>query len=94
MRERGYLNRRSAARRTGWSWARAAGARTLLRYFFYITNIGAARDRPAGQRPLDQENAQLKSGVGAMRVPVYDLVSNWSYMVMAALAWNLRAGSP
>ncbi len=29
--------------------------------------------------------------VGALRVPVYDLVSNWAYMVMAALAWNLKS---
>ena len=35
--------------------------------------------------------AQLKGGVGAMRVPLYDLVSNWAYMVMAALAWNLKS---
>jgi hypothetical protein len=35
--------------------------------------------------------AQLKGGVNAMRMPVNDLVSNWAYMVMAALAWNLKA---
>ena len=35
--------------------------------------------------------AQLKSGVYAMRMPVDDLISNWAYMVMAALAWNLKA---
>ena len=35
--------------------------------------------------------AQLKSGVGAMRVPVYNLESNWVYMVTAALAWNLKS---
>jgi hypothetical protein len=29
---------------------------------------------------------QLKNGVNAMRMPVDDLVSNWAYMVMAALA--------
>ncbi len=34
---------------------------------------------------------QLKNGVGALRVPLYDLVSNWAYMVMAALAWNLKS---
>jgi hypothetical protein len=36
----------------------------------------------------DQENVieQLKNGVNAMRMPVDDLVSNWAYMVMAALA--------
>ena len=26
-----------------------------------------------------------------MRIPVNDLESNWAYMVMAALAWNLKA---
>jgi hypothetical protein len=41
----------------------------------------------------DQENVieQLKNGVNAMRMPVADLVSNWAYMVIAALAWNLKA---
>ena len=75
------------------------GELTLLdevRYFFYITtrrDIGAAEVVRLANARCDQENvvAQLKSGVGAMRVPVYDLVSNWSYMVMAALAWNLKS---
>ena len=41
----------------------------------------------------DQENVieQLKNGVNALRVPLYDLVSNWAYMVIAALAWNLES---
>lgn len=26
-----------------------------------------------------------------MRLPVYDLVSNWAYMVMATLAWNIKS---
>ena len=26
-----------------------------------------------------------------MRLPVNDLLSNWAYMVMAALAWNLKS---
>ena len=66
-----------------------------VRYFFYITNrkdkaqkiVGLANGR------CDQENVieQLKNGVNAMRMPVNDLVSNWAYMVMAALAWNLKA---
>jgi len=66
-----------------------------IRYFFYITNrkdkaqkiVGLANGR------CDQENVieQLKNGVNAMRMPVNDLVSNWAYMVMAALAWNLKA---
>jgi len=67
-----------------------------VRYFFYITNITdlsaqeivfLANDR------CDQENLiqQLKSGVSAMKMPVDNLVSNWAYMVMAALAWSLKA---
>jgi hypothetical protein len=66
------------------------------RYFFYITNdfetpaeqiVFSANDR------CDQENviAQLKSGVHALTAPVDDLVSNWAYMVMASLAWSLKA---
>ncbi|MBE3116712.1 transposase [Candidatus Bathyarchaeota archaeon] len=41
----------------------------------------------------DHENdiEQLKNGVNALRMPVQDLISNWAYMVIAALAWNLKA---
>jgi len=40
----------------------------------------------------DQENliAQLKGGVHALAA-VDNLVSNWAYMVMTGLAWNLKA---
>jgi Transposase DDE domain group 1 len=66
------------------------------RYFFSITNdremtaeqvVFSANDR------CDQENliAQLKSGVHALTTPVDDLVSNWAYLVMASLAWSLKA---
>ena len=27
----------------------------------------------------------------ALRVPLYGLVSNWAYMVIAILAWNLKS---
>ena len=33
----------------------------------------------------------MKNGVNAMRMPVDDLVSIWAYMVIAALAWNMKA---
>ena len=67
-----------------------------VRYFFYITNeregtadeiVFSANDR------CNQENliAQLKGGVRALQVPVDTLESNWAYMVMTALAWNLKA---
>jgi Transposase DDE domain group 1 len=68
------------------------------RYFFYITNdrdmsaedvVFSANDR------CNQENliAQLKSGVHGLAAPVDNLVSNWAYMVMASLAWSLKAWS-
>ena len=36
-------------------------------------------------------NEQFKNGVKAMRMPVDNLVSNRAYMVMASLAWTLKA---
>ena len=67
-----------------------------LRYFFYITNrrdLTAAEIVFLANDRCDQENliAQLKSGVRSMRMPVDTLLSNWAYMVMTALAWNLKA---
>lgn len=67
-----------------------------IRYFFYITTL---RDRTAEEVVVlangrcDQENVieQLKNGVNAMKLPVRDLESNWAYMVIASLAWNLKA---
>ena len=35
--------------------------------------------------------AQLKGGVHAPSTPVGELVSTWAYMVMASLAWSLKA---
>ncbi len=67
-----------------------------IRYFFYITNdYKSSRTeivRGANGR-CNQENLneQLKNGVKAMRMPVDNLVSNWAYMVMASLAWTLKA---
>jgi Transposase DDE domain group 1 len=66
------------------------------RYFFYLTND---RTTPAAEIVFqandrcNQENlhAQLKHGVCALQAPVDTLVSNWAYMVMTALAWNLKA---
>jgi len=74
------------------------GERALLDevcYFFYITNRKDPAEKIVGlaNGRCDQENVieQLKNGVNAMRMPVDNLVSNWAYMVMAALAWNLKA---
>jgi hypothetical protein len=67
-----------------------------VRYYFYITN-----DRDASADDLvfsandrcNQENliAQVKGAVRAVQAPVDTLTSNWAYMVMTALAWNLKA---
>lgn len=66
------------------------------KYFFYITNDEAS----GGDAIVDEANGrchqenlieQLKNGVHAMRMPVNDLNANWAYMVMASLAWNLKA---
>ena len=67
-----------------------------IRYFFYITNdtslsaheiVFSANDR------CNQENLieQLKNGVRAVQMPVDNLISNWAYMVMASLAWTMKA---
>ena len=58
-----------------------------IRYFFYITtrtDLNAAEVVACANERCDQENVieQLKNGVNAMRLPVYDLVSNgptWSW---------------
>lgn len=67
-----------------------------IRYFFYITtrrDLNAAEVVRCANERCDQENVieQLKNGVNAMRLPVYDLVSNWAYMVIASLAWNIKS---
>jgi hypothetical protein len=67
-----------------------------IKYFFYITNHTDFRTEQivalANER-CEQENVieQLKNGVNAMRMPVDDLMSNWAYMVMSSLAWNLKS---
>jgi hypothetical protein len=66
------------------------------RCFFYITND---EEKPAdaivfdANDRCDQENLlqQLKSGVQSLSAPVDNLLSNWAYMVMASLAWSLKA---
>jgi hypothetical protein len=69
---------------------------TDFRYFFFITN-----DRKLTQREVVAESnqrcaqegllEQLKSGVRALHAPLNTLLANWAYMVMASLAWTLKA---
>lgn len=64
--------------------------------FFYITNDwrSPAEEIVFGaNRRCNQENLiqQQKSDVCAFTAPLDDLESNWAYMVMASLAWSLKA---
>lgn len=67
--------------------------------FFYITND---RTTPATQIVTEhanqrcrQENLieQHKNGVHSLKAPLDSLESNWAYMVIASLAWSLKAWS-
>ena len=68
-----------------------------VRYFFYITNredlwpadevVFFANERCNHENYIEQ----LKNGVNALRMPVDNLISNWAYMVIAALPWNLKS---
>ena len=66
------------------------------RCFFYITNNW---DLPAEEIVLhahqrcQQENLieQHKNGVRSLTAPLDNLDSNWAYMVIASLAWSLKA---
>ena len=67
-----------------------------IRYFFFVTNdrtMSTDEVVHEGRARCNQENliSQLKSGVRALHAPVNTLNANWAYMVMTALAWNLKA---
>jgi hypothetical protein len=81
--------------------SRARGEHALIdevRYFFYFTTYGADTHPPArivelANQRCDQENivGQLKSGINALHAPVDNLHSNWAYMLIAALGWNIKS---
>lgn len=69
-----------------------------IRYFFYVTNVSKeAMDAASVVRDNNarchQENLieQLHNGVRATRMPVAEFHANWAYLVIASLAWNLKA---
>ncbi len=75
------------------------GQRTIgsdFRYFFYVTNdrkLTQAQVVAESNGRCNQENliAQLKSGVRALHAPLNTLEANWAYMVIASLAWSIKA---
>ena len=67
-----------------------------MRCFFYITNDfrkSAEEIVFEANHRCNQENlfAQLKGDARSLSAPVDTLLSNWAYMVMASLAWSLKA---
>jgi hypothetical protein len=69
---------------------------TNFRYFFYITNdrvltqdqvIAEANGRCAQENIIEQ----LKNGARALHAPLNTLEANWAYMVIASLAWSIKA---
>lgn len=75
-----------------------------IRYFFYITNFtnkgrGKKHGKTADEviyfanKRCDHENdiEQLRNGVKAFNMPTRDLISNWAYMTIASIAWNMKA---
>jgi hypothetical protein len=79
------------------------GQKTLFdnsKCFFYITNktkgeCSAAEVVFEANDRCDQENliGQTKGGVRSLAAPLDSLVSNWAWMVIASLAWSLKAWS-
>ncbi len=69
-----------------------------VRYLFYVTNVpiqelSAAEVVFEANARCHQENLieQLKNGVRALRMPSDSLLSNWAWLVIASLAWNMKA---
>lgn len=65
-------------------------------YFFYVTNdrkLTQAEVVAEANGRCNQEKliGHLKSGTRALHAPVNTLNANWAYMVMASLAWTLKA---
>jgi hypothetical protein len=66
------------------------------RYFFFITNDRSLAQHEVvaeGHERCDQENIieQLKNGARALHAPLNTLEANWAYMVIASLAWTIKA---
>ena len=68
----------------------------FYRYMFYITNDRAMSPQEVvaeANHRCDQENLidQLKNGARALHAPLNTLDANWAYMLIASLAWTLKA---
>jgi hypothetical protein len=80
VRSRGYLNKKLVGESVAQFDYRPYKCRQAYRLVVLRKNVSVQKGEQV-----------LKNGVNAMRMPVHDLLSNWAYMVMSALAWNLKA---
>jgi hypothetical protein len=62
-------------------------------YRVVVVRKNISIERAEAHQRCDQENlhAQLKGEVRALHAPVNTLNANWAYLVMASLAWTLKA---
>jgi hypothetical protein len=93
-----YVYRMVVVRKTIRGEQRQQYLFTETRYLFYVSNVAkktlsTARVVFESNARCHQENLieQLKNGVQALRMPSDGLVANWAYLVIASLAWNLKA---
>lgn len=68
----------------------------IHRYFFYVTNDWTMTKAQVVRESNDrcrQENLieQLKNGARALHAPLNYFVANWAHMVIASIAWSLKA---
>lgn len=64
------------------------------RYFFYITNIRNWTPTEVSEfirKRCDHENKLEQLKKAAMRFPCADFNANWAWMIMGAMAWNLKS---
>ena len=67
-----------------------------IRYFFYITNDWKKSSETLvrfyrGRADHENDIEQLKNGIRALQPASDTLLSNWAYMAIVSLAWDLKA---
>jgi hypothetical protein len=66
------------------------------RYYFQLTDIGRWTPEEVvrfgyGRCDIENDIEQQENGIAAMKMPTGELQANAAYLLMAELAWNLRA---
>jgi hypothetical protein len=68
----------------------------VYKYFFYITNIKDKTPEKLvrlimGRCNHENRIEQMANGVRALKMPAAEFNANWAYMLIGALAWNMKA---